>query len=156
MPRIVRRWPASSWFCGPAYSGSTRSVSKGGVAARQVVAGLGSGSQPSVIVSPGILVIAGQPIGSAGLSGATKFPHLHFTVRRSWRTVVPFAPSSEGCSLSTENLNQSLWDPALHKNLQYRAGTILDTGFIDGAVTMTSIETETTCQVGSDPNALVA
>ena len=36
----------------------------------------------SVIVKPGEQVKAGQVIGKIGLSGATEFPHVHFSVRR--------------------------------------------------------------------------
>lgn len=110
----------------------------------------------SVIVRPGAVVVAGQPIGRAGLSGASEFPHLHFTVRHDGRTVDPFAPNFQACSLDARQLDGSLWDSTLHESLRYRAGTILNTGFADGAVTMTAVETETTRQAGSDPDALVA
>lgn len=110
----------------------------------------------SVIVRSGVAVAAGQPIGRAGLSGASEFPHLHFTVRLNGRTVDPFAPNSETCSTEASQLDDSLWHPALRESLRYRAGTILNTGFADGAVSMTAVETETTRQAGSNPDALVA
>jgi hypothetical protein len=110
----------------------------------------------SVIVRPGAVVVAGQSVGRAGLSGASEFPHLHFTVRQDGRVVDPFRPNSETCSSGAVQLDGSLWDASLHKSLRYRAGTILNTGFADGAITMSSVETETTRQAGSNPEALVA
>src|SRR5258706_11134228 len=44
----------------------------------------------SVTVRQGERVEAGQPLGTAGLSGNTEFPHLHFEVRYRGRTVDPF------------------------------------------------------------------
>jgi hypothetical protein len=110
----------------------------------------------SVTLRPGTPVAAGQPIGRAGLSGASEFPHLHFTLRRDGRTVDPFAPDAEACAPATPSLKASLWDPALHESLRYRAGSILDAGFADGAVTMPAIEAEATRPPGPDPDALVA
>ena len=110
----------------------------------------------SVTVAPGATLVAGQPIGQAGLSGASEFPHLHFTVRRNGSTVDPFAPGPPACSTGPVRLDGSLWDPGLHDSLAYRGGTVLDAGFSDGAVTMAAIEAETTARVGTDPAALVA
>ncbi|GJE43522.1 M23 family metallopeptidase [Methylobacterium soli] len=110
----------------------------------------------SVTLRPGTAVMAGQPIGRAGLSGASEFPHLHFTLRRDGRTLDPFAPGAETSAPGAASLKASLWDPALHESLSYRAGSLLDAGFADGAVTMPAIETGTTRPPGRDPDALVA
>ncbi|KAB1076064.1 M23 family metallopeptidase [Methylobacterium planeticum] len=110
----------------------------------------------SITLRPGTPVAAGQPIGRAGLSGATEFPHLHFTIRRDGRTIDPFAPEAEACAPGGPGLAASLWDPSLHEGLRYRAGTILDAGFADGAVTLPAIEAEATRPPGADPGALVA
>ena len=45
----------------------------------------------SVRVEAGQSVEAGTPLGRVGLSGATVFPHLHFTVRHNGAIVDPFA-----------------------------------------------------------------
>jgi murein DD-endopeptidase MepM/ murein hydrolase activator NlpD len=44
----------------------------------------------SVAVRAGERIEGGQPLGMAGLSGNTEFPHLHFEVRYRGRTVDPF------------------------------------------------------------------
>ncbi|MDO9356307.1 MAG: M23 family metallopeptidase, partial [Solirubrobacteraceae bacterium] len=110
----------------------------------------------SVQPRPGDTVKAGQGIGQAGLSGASEFPHLHFTVRRDGATVDPFSLSSQSCSIEPVRLADSLWDPALHEGLTYKAGTILNSGFSDGPVTMAAIDAATVANASGDPNALVA
>ena len=53
----------------------------------------------SVRVRPGQTVSAGTPLGRVGLSGATVFPHLHFTVRHKGAIIDPFAfgAAAESC-----------------------------------------------------------
>lgn len=44
----------------------------------------------SILVTPGTVVKKGQILGEVGLSGATEYPHLHFTVRHKKVRVDPF------------------------------------------------------------------
>ncbi len=48
-------------------------------------------AQGSLMVKPGDVVSAGQPIGDVGLSGDTEFPHLQITVRHDSKVIDPFA-----------------------------------------------------------------
>ena len=106
----------------------------------------------SLKVSPGAKVSAGQEVGQTGLSGASEFPHLHFTVRRDGRTVDPFAPDASAAS----HTGGSLWDEAVRAKLAYRAGTVLNAGFSDGPVSMAGVEAETTGAASAQGAALVA
>ena len=106
----------------------------------------------SLKVVSGATVSAGQEIGHAGLSGASEFPHLHFTVRRAGRTVDPFAPDASEASKT----KSSLWDEVTREKLAYRAGTVLNSGFSDGPVTMAEVEAETTGTASAQGGALVA
>jgi hypothetical protein len=91
----------------------------------------------SVMVRPGDRVTTGRPIGQVGLSGKTKFPHLHFTVRHQGQVVDPFAfGMTEGaCGGGT-----SLWTAAVRNLLTYQARAVLNTGFADAPVTMDQVE----------------
>jgi len=44
----------------------------------------------SILVKPGDIVAAGQPIALIGLSGNTEFTHLHFELRRGGEPIDPF------------------------------------------------------------------
>ncbi|MER2268136.1 M23 family metallopeptidase [Methylobacterium oxalidis] len=112
----------------------------------------------SLRVRPGDGVAAGQPLGQAGLSGASEFPHLHFTLRREGRTVDPFAPEPgpSGCAAAAGPAPDSLWEVDLRDRLAYRAGTVLNAGFSGGPVTMEAVEAETAGSAGPDAPALVA
>ncbi|MPZ35428.1 MAG: peptidoglycan DD-metalloendopeptidase family protein [Rhodospirillales bacterium] len=94
-------------------------------------------AQGSVRVKAGERVSVGTPVGRVGLSGATEFPHLHFTVREGGRIVDPFA---HGAVEGTCNGGASLWAPELRAALAYKAGAILNVGFATGAVRMADIE----------------
>ncbi|RVU14466.1 M23 family metallopeptidase [Methylobacterium oryzihabitans] len=111
----------------------------------------------SLRVRPGDRVAAGQPLGQVGLSGATEFPHLHFTLRRNGRTIDPFAPGlAAGSCTAAASLDGSLWNEAARRALAYRAGTVLNAGFAPGPVTMEAVEGEAVGAVPRDPDALVA
>ncbi|MGU3538716.1 M23 family metallopeptidase [Methylobacterium sp. A54F] len=109
----------------------------------------------SLTVRPGQAIAAGQAIGRMGLSGATEFPHLHFTVRRNGQVVDPFAPDlAEGsCDPKAPG---GLWEPGVAAALAYRAGTVLNAGFAGGPVAMAQVEGETVPAPGADAPALVA
>lgn len=94
-------------------------------------------AQGSVDVRVGQRIEAGQPIGRVGLSGATEFPHLHFTVR--WRGAV-IDPFAFGATEGACGGGQSLWQAGLRKSMVYQARTVLNVGFSAGAVTMAQIE----------------
>jgi len=110
-------------------------------------------AKASVRVRPGQTVSAGAPLGRVGLSGATVFPHLHFTVRHQGQIIDPFAfeAAAESCGGG-----KSLWRPALAANLTYRARTLLNWGFAATPVSMEAIEAGEVAGAGADPVALVA
>jgi hypothetical protein len=91
----------------------------------------------SLRVKAGDRVAEGLPIGLVGLSGDTEFPHLHFTVRHRGDVVDPFAygtlPGSCGGG-------RSIWAVSIHEQTKYRAGEILNYGFVDLPPTMELIE----------------
>lgn len=109
-------------------------------------------AQGSVTVRPNEVVTAGQVIGHVGLSGATEFSHLHFTVRRAGRPVDPFA--IEGSAQIGRDA--SLWDESLGASLRYRSGTVLNSGFSDGPVTMEAVEADAASPLGARGESLVA
>ncbi|MBE3637549.1 M23 family metallopeptidase [Mangrovicoccus algicola] len=78
----------------------------------------------SIAVAPGQVVEAGTPLGRMGRSGATEFPHLHFSLSRDGTAVDPFAGDPEAACGDTRS---SLWaDPPA-----YRPGGFLDSGISD-------------------------
>lgn len=93
----------------------------------------------SLSVKPGDAVRAGDRIGRVGLSGATEFPHLHFTLRKDGQVIDPFTagPAAQACSL-TETV--SLWEPSARRALGYEPGSVLNKGFAPGPVSMEAIE----------------
>ncbi len=96
-------------------------------------------AKDSLAVKPGDTVKAGDRIGRIGLSGATEFPHLHFTVRKDGEVVDPFTsgPASQACGAGQQ---ASLWEPSVQSALAYQAGSVLNKGFAPGPVTMEAIE----------------
>ena len=103
----------------------------------------------SLVVKPGDMVQAGQPIGKVGLSGDTEFPHLHFTLREAGKVVDPFAyGAAEGACTS----GRSLWrdTPA------YQARVVLNAGFTTGPVTMAALEAGGLPAASADAGILVA
>ncbi len=78
----------------------------------------------SIAVSPGDEVATGTLLGRMGESGATEFPHLHFSLRHDGAVVDPFAPPPEA-ACGTEQ--DTLWaDPPA-----YRPGGLLAAGTLD-------------------------
>jgi hypothetical protein len=94
-------------------------------------------AQGSIDVKPGQRLEAGRAMARVGLSGATEFPHLHFTVRWRGTVVDPFA---FGAPQGACEGGQSLWNAALREALAYDARVVLNAGFSAGAVTMQQIE----------------
>lgn len=91
----------------------------------------------SVRVKVGDRVATGQSIGSVGLSGATEFPHLHFTLRHQGKIVDPFA---HGAPAGACGGGQSLWADAIRQQTEYRAREILNFGFSSVPPTMDLVE----------------
>jgi hypothetical protein len=109
-------------------------------------------AKDSVRVRPGQTVSAGAPLGRVGLSGATVFPHLHFTVRHQGQIIDPFAfeAAAESCGGG-----KPLWRPALAASLTYQARALLNWGFAAAPVSMEAIEAGA-ARARGDPAALVA
>lgn len=107
----------------------------------------------SIRVRPGEPVVAGQAIGSVGLSGQSEYPHLHFTVRRGQTVVDPFAPET---AAGTCVAGTSLWGAAAASALAYRERVVLNAGFTDAAVTMETIEAGSLPVPTATAGALVA
>ena len=92
----------------------------------------------SISVQSGEEVRAGERLGLVGLSGNTEYPHLHFTVRRGDTVMDPFAPAAG--TGTTCGGGQSMWQDRLGSSIGYKPGTILNTGFANGPVTMEQVE----------------
>ncbi|MDZ4370677.1 MAG: M23 family metallopeptidase [Phenylobacterium sp.] len=91
----------------------------------------------SIAVKSGQAVETGTPLGRIGLSGATEYPHLHFTVRRAGQIVDPFLPDgAAACGAS----GRGLWTAAAAGQMSYRAGVILNAGFAGIPITMDQVE----------------
>jgi len=113
-------------------------------------------AKDSVRVRPGQRVGAGSVLGRVGLSGATEFPHLHFTVRRHGEIVDPFA---FGAAADSCGGGAPLWRASLQPALRYQARAVLNWGFAAAAVSMAEIEAgtaSTLAEAGADPAAIVA
>lgn len=91
----------------------------------------------SVRIKVGDRVVTGQSIGLVGLSGATEFPHLHFTLRHQGKIVDPFA---HGTPAGACGGGQSLWAETIREQTKYRAREILNFGFTSVPPTMDLVE----------------
>lgn len=90
-------------------------------------------AQGSVRVKVGDQVAAGQPLARVGLSGATEFPHLHLSVRHDGQAIDPFAPDMSHPAACARQA--ALWDPAAQRQLAYKSGAVLISGFAGTPVT---------------------
>lgn len=104
----------------------------------------------SVTVTEGQRVDAGTPLGLIGLSGATEFPHLHFSLRREGHEIDPFDPDEASCA--DPNPRQLWSDP-----IAYQPGGVKQIGFSAGIPTYDSIKAGTAqaSQLSSRGPALV-
>ncbi|MEO5374360.1 MAG: M23 family metallopeptidase [Alphaproteobacteria bacterium] len=80
----------------------------------------------SVRVRKGDEVKAGAPLGMIGLSGASEYPHLHFEVRRSGKTVDPFV--GDGVSATCGLGDRRLWSDNAAAILTYRPVAVFNSG----------------------------
>lgn len=84
----------------------------------------------SVSVRVGDTVVAGDRLGSVGLSGATQFPHIHITVNKDNAVVDPFAGlegEAETCGLG----KAPVWDKPVLRQLAYYSPFAPNAGFAD-------------------------
>jgi len=92
----------------------------------------------SLRVKVGQQVAAGTALGNVGLSGATEYPHLHFTVRQAGKVVDPFGP--DVASPGDCKAQPSLWTPETAALMSYKPAVVLNTGFSSAPVTMEALE----------------
>lgn len=84
-------------------------------------------AKDSILVQPGQVVAAGDPLGRVGLSGQTQFPHVHLSVRRDGQVVDPFAPNDlNNCDATAGE--ETLWV----STPPTPAGGIITAGFYNG------------------------
>lgn len=84
----------------------------------------------SLAVKVGQTVVAGDRLGSVGLSGATQFPHIHMTVNKDDAVIDPFAGLSsdaDSCGLG----RAPLWRKSVLRDLAYLSPVMPNAGFAD-------------------------
>ena len=84
----------------------------------------------SVSVKVGDTVVAGDRLGSVGLSGATQFPHIHMTVNKDKAVIDPFAGldgAADNCGLG----RAPLWEKPVLRQLAYYSPFAPNAGFAD-------------------------
>jgi hypothetical protein len=96
----------------------------------------------SVLVSRGMTVVPGQPLGRMGMSGNTQFPHLHFEVTRDSKFVDPFnglhqRPQGQ---CGGQGLTGSLWKISVAARLKYLTSGVISSGFAIKKPDITGIE----------------
>jgi hypothetical protein len=81
----------------------------------------------TVTVRPGDRVEAGTPLGMIGLSGATEFPHLHFTLRKDGVEIDPFTGADRAWTCGSPR--SSFWTEEAAQVLTYIPTGLLIAGF---------------------------
>ena len=111
----------------------------------------------SLKVQQGQKVSRGQTLGLVGFSGLAQFPHVHLTLSKDGKKVDPFTgtQSPENCEASEAG---SLWRPEVRRQLNYREGQILASGFAAGRVAPKSVlwRLPDDAAIASNSKALVA
>jgi hypothetical protein len=80
-------------------------------------------------------VAKGHAVGMIGASGLAEFPHVHFTVRRAGQVIEPVTGRAEGAACDPGgDLSQSLFDPAVARQLAVIGPQRLASGPADGPV----------------------
>ena len=88
----------------------------------------------SIKLKIGQKVKRGQPVGLMGVSGATQFPHIHFSIRKNGRVIDPLTGQYQGAKCA-QNLDNSLFTKtALNALVERGFHTLLEQGFADGPV----------------------
>jgi hypothetical protein len=90
----------------------------------------------SVTVTAGDAVTAGQVLGAIGFSGATEFPHLHFSLSRDGADVDPFDPS-DGATCGAGAA------PLWAHPVEAAPGGLLSAGFADAVPTLDALRAGT-------------
>lgn len=101
-------------------------------------------AQGSVAVAVGDTVVAGQRIGTVGLSGQTEFPHLHFSVRQDGNVVDPFATDGATCT----GISDTLWNP----DIIAPAGGMIAVGFAPNVPAYTTVKDGLAAAATLSPN----
>lgn len=111
----------------------------------------------SLKVQQGQKVKRGQELGLVGFSGLAQFPHVHLTVSKDGKKVDPFTGTAapESCEVAD---SKNMWDPSVRKQLSYRRGQILASGFSAGRVSPKSVtwRLPDDSEIASNSKALVA
>ena len=108
----------------------------------------------SLAVRIGQRVTAGERLGLVGLSGDTRFPHVHFSLRHDGKVVDPFAPQLAAGACGAGG-GSALWQGATTVGLAYRPATVLNAGFAAAPVDMATIEAEAAQRPDSTTPALI-
>ncbi|MEP0943279.1 MAG: M23 family metallopeptidase [Rhizobiaceae bacterium] len=94
----------------------------------------------SIKLRVGDRIKRGQQIGRIGLSGATEFPHLHFSVSRNGQLIDPVTGSLSDRACSDGKLKNTLFSASALKPLvETGFKLLLEDGFADGPVNGTKI-----------------
>ena len=93
-----------------------------------LVAYYGHLREGSVVVQKGQRVTRGEPLGFVGLSGDTKFPHVHFEVRRKGKVVDPFTGLDAPADCHTKS-GTPLWHPDTFAKAKYVSTGLHAAGF---------------------------
>lgn len=81
----------------------------------------------TVTVGPGDRVEAGTPLGMVGLSGATEFPHLHFTLRKDGVEIDPYTGADRAWTCGSPT--SPFWTEEAAQVLTYIPTGLLIAGF---------------------------
>ena len=103
----------------------------------------------SVSVRPGDSVARGQRLGQVGLSGRTRFPHVHLTIRHGGEILDPMTggPLAKGCKRDTA----SLW--RADARAAYQPASLYAVGFATGQVTGAAIKRDAASPTEVDRSA---
>ena len=89
----------------------------------------------SITVRSGDRVKRGDKVGRMGLSGATQFPHIHFSIRRNGKVVDPFTGQPQGVNCQNIDTSTTLFTaPALKRLKAEGFHNVIEDGFANGPV----------------------
>ncbi len=110
----------------------------------------------SILVRPGQVVSAGQPLGRVGLSGNTEYPHLHMTIWKDGVVSDPFAPQGDPQACDPDANPGGLWIRSVGQALGYKRGVALNTGFAGDSLDNLKLEEAQVPPPGPTTPALLA
>lgn len=82
----------------------------------------------SISAEKGQKIMAGEPLGRVGMSGATEYPHMHFEVRKASAPVDPFLglqPAASACGIGP----RPLWTKEALAAMPYKPVVLYNLGF---------------------------